>query len=405
MSEANSADIKAKRPSRGRHILIAVVILFVAAIAYRVISVRHGVARRMPPQTVGVAPVITGEMPETISSLGTVTPTATVTVVPQLSGFLTEVGFRQGEDVAKGQFLAQIDPRPYVVQLQQYQAALAKDQAALGGAQSDLARYVRLAAQKSIAEQQVTDQKFLVAQDKAAVKIDQANIASANLNLAYTHITAPVAGRVGLRLIDPGNYVTPSSSTGIVVITTMKPITVIFTIPQNQLAEVLERFNAGARLQVTALSSDNMTKIATGTLTAISNQMSTTTGTVDLRAVFANDDEALFPNEFVNVTLLVDTMTNAVLAPTPAVQSGAPGTYVYVVNANHTVSLRKVTVGPSNGIDTVIESGLTPGETVVVDGVNRLSDGARVVVAGLAGNAAPALRLQNHSHRASRQGQ
>jgi multidrug efflux system membrane fusion protein len=368
-----------KRPSRWRRVLIAAAILFVAAIAYRMMGLHHRIAHKMPPQTVGVAPVTTGSMPVTISALGTVTPIATVTVVPQLSGYLTAVGFREGQDVVKGEFLAQIDPRPYEVQLALYEATLSRDLAALGAAQSDLARYMRLAAQDSIAPQQVTDQKFLVAQDKAAVKIDQANIAGARLNLTYTRITAPVSGRVGLRLVDPGNYVTAASSTGIVVITTMKPTTVIFAIPQNELLPVLKRFDAGAKLRVTVFSSGNRTKIATGTLKAISNQMSTTTGTVDLRAVFANTDEALFPNEFTNVTLLVHTLTHAVLAPTPAIQRGAPGTYVYVVNANHTVSLRKVTLGPSNGVETVIASGLTPGETVVVDGIDRLSNGVRVI--------------------------
>lgn len=280
MSDQNSADASGGRSPWARRLLIAVVVVFVGVIVYRLVSVRHGGYRHQPPQSVGVAAVTIGEMPETIRSLGTVTAIATVTVVPQLSGFLTEVGFTEGQDVAKGQFLAQIDPRPYEVQLRQYQAALAKDQAALDQAKSDLARYRRLARQTSIAEQQVTDQEFLVKQDEAAVEGDKANIATAQLDLGYCHITAPIAGRVGLRLIDPGNYVTASSSTGIVVITAMKPISVIFTVPQNQLTDVLEHFRGGAKLPVTAFSSDNTTKLATGTLMAVSNQVSTTTGTV-----------------------------------------------------------------------------------------------------------------------------
>ena len=282
MSDQNSADASGGRSPWARRLLIAVVVVFVGVIVYRLVSVRHGGYRHQPPQSVGVAAVTIGEMPETIRSLGTVTAIATVTVVPQLSGFLTEVGFTEGQDVAKGQFLAQIDPRPYEVQLRQYQAALAKDQAALDQAKSDLARYRRLARQTSIAEQQVTDQEFLVKQDEAAVEGDKANIATAQLDLGYCHITAPIAGRVGLRLIDPGNYVTASSSTGIVVITAMKPISVIFTVPQNQLTDVLEHFRGGAKLPVTAFSSDNTTKLATGTLMAVSNQVSTTTGTVEL---------------------------------------------------------------------------------------------------------------------------
>jgi multidrug efflux system membrane fusion protein len=196
----------------------------------------------------------------------------------------------------------------------------------------------------------------------------------------YCRITAPVAGRAGLRLIDPGNFVTASSSTGIVVLTTMKPTTVEFSIAQNDLSQVVARFNAGAKLPVTAYASDNSTQIATGTLYAISNQMATSTGTVALRATFANDDEALFPNEFVNIKMLVDTLRQAVLVPTPAVLSGAPGDYVYLVNSNGTVSVRKVTLGPSDGTNTAILSGLTVGEEVVIDGTDRLSDGANITV-------------------------
>jgi multidrug efflux system membrane fusion protein len=328
-------------------------------------------------------------MPETLTELGTVSPIATVTVQPQLSGYLTEVGYREGEDVTKGQFLAQIDPRQYEIDLQQTQAQLLKDQALLAQARSDLARYHQLRAQKAIAEQIVTDQEFTVQQDEAQVKTDQANIALYRLDLGYCHITAPVAGRVGLRLVDPGNYVTASSSTGIVVITTMKPTTVEFTVAQNDLDKVIERFNSGVKLPVTAYSSDNTRQIATGTLYAISNQMATSTGTVTLRATFPNDDEALFPSEFVNVQLLVNTLNQAVLVPTPAVLSGAPGDYVYLANTDHMVSVRKVTLGPSDGKNTAILSGLSVGDTVVIDGTDRLSDGAKISIAG-AGAAAGA---------------
>jgi multidrug efflux system membrane fusion protein len=322
-----------------------------------------------------------GSMPETLSELGTVTPVATVTVLPQLSGYLTAVGYHEGQDVQKGQFLAQIDPRQYEIDKQQAQAQLAKDQASLAQARSDLARFTQLNEHKSIAEQTFVDQQFLVQQDEAAVKSDLANIAQFDLDLAYCHITAPVSGRVGLRLVDPGNYVTASSSPGIVVITTMKPTTVQFTVPQDSLASVLQRMGTGANLPVTAYSSDNSRQIATGMLYAVSNQMATATGTVTLRATFANDDEALFPNEFVNIKLLVDTLQNAVLVPTPAVQTGAPGDYVYLVNANNTVSVHKVTLGPSDGKNTVIASGLSAGNIVVTDGTDRLSDGAPIKAA------------------------
>jgi multidrug efflux system membrane fusion protein len=329
---------------------------------------------------VKAAHAVRGDMPETLSELGTVTPIATVTVLPQLSGYLTEVGYKEGQDVAKGQFLAQIDPRQFQIDLQQAQATLLKDQATLDQARADLARYHQLQTQKAIAEQTVIDQEFLVKQDEAQVKADEASVAQDKLDLVYCHITAPVAGRAGLRLVDPGNYVTASSSTGIVVLTTMKPTTVEFTIAQNDLNQVIARFNTGAKLPVTAYSSDNSQVIATGTLYAISNQMATSTGTVTLRANFSNEDEALFPNEFVNIKILVDTLRQAVLVPTPAVLSGAPGDYVYLVNSNNTVSVRKVTLGPSDGVNTAILSGLGVGDTVVIDGTDRLSDGAKITV-------------------------
>jgi multidrug efflux system membrane fusion protein len=336
---------------------------------------------------VSVAKAFTGDMPESLQELGTVTPTATVTVLPQLSGYLTEVGYQEGEDVKKGQFLAQIDPRQYEIDLQQAQAILLKDESALEQARADLARYDELRKKKAIAEQTVVDQQFLVKQDVAQVKSDEASVAQYKLDLVYCHITAPVAGKVGLRLVDPGNYVTASSSPGIVVITTTQPTTVEFTVAQNDLARVIARFNAGAKLSVTAFTSDNTRMIATGTLYAISNQMTTSTGTVTLRASFANADEALFPNEFVNIEMLVDTLHDAVLVPTPAVLSGAPGDYVYLVAANQTVTVRKVKLGPSDGTNTAILSGLDVGDTVVTDGTDRLTEGAKISVAAPPGAA------------------
>jgi multidrug efflux system membrane fusion protein len=370
---------EAPRSHRGRWIigvLVAVLIIFMIVHIFGQKKAPRGAA----PQVVKVAKAVLGDMPETLSELGTVAPLATVTVLPQLSGYLTEVGYKEGQDVKKGQFLAQIDPRQYEIDLKQAQAALLKDQASLDQARSDLARYHELQAQKAIAEQTVVDQESTVKQEEAQVESDQANIAQFKLDLIYCRITAPVSGRVGLRLIDPGNYVTASSSPGIVVITTMKPTTVEFTVAQNDLARVIERVNTGAQLPVTAYTSDNNQEIATGTLYALSNQMATSTGTVTLRAKFDNDNEALFPNEFVNVKILVDTLTQAVLVPTPAVLSGAPGDYVYFVNADNTVSVRKVTLGASDGQNTAILSGVTAGDTVVVDGTDRLSDGVQISV-------------------------
>ena len=368
------------RHKRGLWIGVAIAVVAVGVVIFHLLN-RPAQRMGAPAQVVSVAAARLGDMPEIINSLGTVTPVATVTVLPQLSGYLTEVGYQEGQDVKKGQFLAQIDPRQYQISKQQAEAQLAKDQATLDQARTDLARYTQLYQKKSIAEQTYMDQKFLVEQSEAAVKADKANIAQFDLDLAYCHITAPVDGRVGLRLVDPGNYVTPSSSTGIVVITTMKPTTVQFTVPQNSLGKVLDRVNGGAKLPVTLYNSDGSKQLATGSLYAISNQMATSTGTITLRASFPNDDEKLYPNEFVNVQLLVDTLHNAVLVPTPAVQTGAPGDYVFLVNADDTASVHKVTLGPSNGQYTAILSGLSAGQTVVTDGTDRLSDGAKIRVA------------------------
>ncbi|MDR0213161.1 MAG: efflux RND transporter periplasmic adaptor subunit [Comamonas sp.] len=336
-------------------------------------------------QAVGVATATSGDMPEILNALGTVTPENTVTVLPQLSGYLTAVGYKEGEMVEKGQFLAQIDARQYEITLQQAQAQLAKDQAALAQAEADLQRYAQLNERKSIAPQTYADQQFLVKQQQAAIKADQAAIAQAKLNISLCHITAPVAGRVGLRLVDPGNYVTVSSQPGIVVITSVKPTTVEFNVPQASLSRVMQRFHSGEPLSVAAFNGDNNKQIASGVLYAIGNQMATSTGTIPLRARFANDDEALFPNDFVNVRLHVDTLRNVVLVPTAAVQSGAPGNFVFLVNADrNAVSVRKITIGQTDGKNTVVGQGLAVGDTVVVDGVDRLSDGALVKLQGKA---------------------
>jgi multidrug efflux system membrane fusion protein len=376
----NAVTTPEKKPKRRGFvalIVIAIVVVLIALVAWHLLHSKKP-PRAVAAQVVTVATATLGEMPETLSELGTITPVATVTVLPQLSGYLTAVGYREGQDVEKGQFLAQIDPRQFEISKQQAQAQLAKDKASLAQARADLARFTQLNEHKSIAEQTFVDQQFLVQQDEAAVKADLANIAQFDLDLIYCHITAPVSGRIGLRLIDPGNYVTASSQPGIAVITQMKPTTVEFTVPQNSLGQVLQRFNSGAKLPVTVYSSDNTKKLASGVLYTINNQMATATGTVTLRASLPNDDEALFPNEFVNVTLLVDTLQNAVLVPTASVQTGAPGDYVYVVNDNDTVSVHKVTIGPSNGAYTAIASGLTAGQRIVTDGLDRLSDGAHI---------------------------
>ncbi len=384
-----------KKKRRRWWIFAVILLLLVAFIWYR--HSGKPPAHAAAPQAVGVAKAVAGSMPVTLDELGTVTPTATVTVLPQLSGYLTQVAFTEGETVTQGQFLAEIDPRPYQIQLEQDQATLAKDTATLAQARSDLARYERLEAQDSISAQQAADQRFLVQQDEAAIQVDQANIDSAKLDLIYCHITSPVAGKVGLRLVDPGNYVTSGSSTGIAVVTTMAPTTVIFSVAQTDLAPVLVRLGQGATLTASAYASDDTTKLEDGTLSAVDNQVDTSTGMVKLRATFANTDGKLFPNEFVNLHLLVDTLTNVTLVPSPAVQSGAPGSYVYVVNPDKTVSVETVTTGPTDGTNTVITKGVAPGDVVVTDGVDRLSDGAKVTVA-ITPTAAPG-GAATHKHR------
>jgi membrane fusion protein, multidrug efflux system len=333
-----------------------------------------------PPQTVRVAPVIQGDMPLTIDALGTVTPFETVTIRTQIAGNLQTVGFTEGQTVKQGDFIAQIDPRPYEAALAQAQAQLAKDQALLSQAQSDLARYQQLAKQDSIAQQQVADQVALVAQDKAAIAADQAMVKTAELNVAYTHIVSPVTGRVGLRLVDPGNYLQPSDASGIVVITQIDPISVVFTTPENNLQSISARLNTGVKLPVTVLDRDNVHALATGTLTTFDSQIDVTTGTIRMRSTFDNPNGVLFPNQFVNVRLLVDTMTGATLAPNPAIQLGASGDFVYLLNDDLTVSKRDVVTGPTDGKHTVIKSGLKSGDKVVIDGVDRLRDGAKVKV-------------------------
>jgi multidrug efflux system membrane fusion protein len=347
-----------------------------------------------PPQPVGAATIGRGNIRVMLNGLGTVTPLATVTVKTQISGQLTEIGFKEGQLVTKGDFLAQIDPRPYQVALEQAQAALARDQATLRGAQVDLARYRTLVAQDSIAKQTRDTQAALVATDEGTVQSDQAAIDSAKLNLAYCHIVAPATGRVGLRQVDAGNYVTPSDSNGIVVITQLQPISVLFSVPEDDIPQIQRQLHAGVTLPVVAFDRTDTTQLATGSLETIDNQVDTTTGTVKLRATFANTDEALFPSQFVNAHVLVRTLDNVVTAPTAAIQQGEPGTFVYVIGADDVVHVTPVTLGPQDGAMVEITKGLQGGERVVIDGADRLREGARVSVptGGPAGPAPAAAR-------------
>jgi len=346
--------------------------------------------RATPPavaQPVGAATVGQGDIRVVVNGLGTVTPIATVTVQTQISGQFLEVGFTEGQSVKKGDFLAQIDARPYELQQAQFEGQLARDQGVLAQARVDLERYKKLAEQNSIALQQYEDQVYIVQQDEGTVKLDQAQIDQQKLNVLYCRIVSPVTGRVGLRLVDPGNYVQTSTSTGIAVVTQMQPITVIFPIPEDDLPEIMPQLSAGTPLQVLAYDRANVKLLATGLVMALDSQIDTTTGTVKVRAQFDNPDNALFPNQFVNAQLLVRTLKNVVTVPSAAIQRGAPGTYVYVINASGTVSVRPITVGPTDGPMVHVKSGLTVGERVVVDGTDRLRDGARVTIPAASGQA------------------
>ncbi|WP_175857363.1 MdtA/MuxA family multidrug efflux RND transporter periplasmic adaptor subunit [Burkholderia anthina] len=332
------------------------------------------------PQPVSVATATQGEMPIVLSALGTVTPLANVTVKTQLSGYLQSVAFQEGQIVKKGDLLAQIDPRPYQVSLENAEGTHARDEALLATARIDLKRYQTLLSQDSIASQTVDTQASLVKQYEGAVKTDQAAIDSAKLNLTYARVTAPVSGRVGLRQVDPGNYVTPGDTNGIVVITQLQPMSVIFTTSEDNLQQILKQVNTGQKLSVTAYNRDNTVPLETGSLATVDNQIDTSTGTVKLRAMFDNKGGLLFPNQFVNTRLLVDVLRNATIVPTSAVLTGSIGQFVYIVKPDNTVTVRKVTAGPVDGERTSIASGVALGERVVTDGSDRLREGAKVTI-------------------------
>jgi multidrug efflux system membrane fusion protein len=339
-----------------------------------------GRAAQTAAQPVGAATIDTGDIRIILNELGTVTSLDTVTVLTQINGQLQQVGFQEGQVVKKGDFLAQIDPRPFQAALEQAQGTLAHDQGLLAQAQADLKRFQTLGRQDSIAQQQVEDQHYLVQQLTGTVQTDQGTVDNAKLNLAYCHIISPIDGQVGLRQVDPGNYVQTSTASGIVVITQMQPISVLFAVPEDNLPDIIQRVRGGATLSVEAYDRANVRLLATGQLDTLDNLIDTTTGTLKLRAIFANPDELLYPNQFVNARLLVNTMQNTVRVPVPAVQRGEPGTFVYVINANNTVSVRPVKLGPTDGGYTAVLSGLQPGEKVVTDGTDRLRDGAAVTV-------------------------
>ncbi|CEF55442.1 efflux RND transporter periplasmic adaptor subunit [Acetobacter ghanensis] len=350
---------------------------------------RHSTADSSESQPVAVQTVHAGNMPVELTELGTVVPITNVTVQTRVEGYLTQVLFTEGQHVHKGDLLALIDPRPYQVLLEQYEGQLAQDKAQLEQARVDSARYQRLIKQDSIDAKTARDQQFTVKQLEGTVKADQALVDNQKLQLIYCHIIAPVDGRIGIRAVDQGNYVAAGQSGGLAILTQMQPISVIFTLPQDQLPEVFEQLQARKSLPVSAWNSANTQKIADGTVSTLDSQIDTATGTVRLRAIFTNEDEHLFPNQFVNARLLVKTLDHVLLLPTTAVQTGPSGLFVYVVKDDNTVSVQPVTTGISNGTLSVVTSGLKEGDRVVTDGTDHLRAGIKVTIPATAPTPTP----------------
>jgi multidrug efflux system membrane fusion protein len=346
------------------------------------------------PVAVSVATVTSGDIQLRIPALGTVTPLATVTVRSQISGIMQKILFTEGQTVHQGDSLAQIDPRPYEAALQQMRGNLRRDQALLTDAKLDMKRYEGLVKEDSIAQQQLDTQRALVDQYTGTIESDEGQVKTASVNLLYTHIAAPVTGRVGLRQVDQGNYVTPGDTNGIVVINQLQPITVLFTIPEDDVPALVRRLQGGGPLTVEAYDRTNSAKLADGKLLTIDNQIDVTTGTVKLRAQFDNAEGLLFPNQFVNIQLLQELLKNQIIMPNSAVRRGAPNgvvsTFVYVVNPDQTVTVRPVTLGVVDGERVAVAQGLSAGEVVVTEGGDRLRDGAQVQLPSAAGPAAAA---------------
>jgi len=384
----------AKPRSGRRFVLISLLVLLgLAAVVWWTrqggAPQQGGGGRNAAPMSIVPEVVGTGDIGINLNGLGTVTSLATITVRTQISGYLMRVVFTEGDEVKKGGLLAEIDSRPYEAALAQAKGQLARDEAMLKGAQVDLARYQGLAAQNAVPHQTLDTQVALVAQNQGTVEADKAAVKSAEVNLQYTRILSPIDGRVGLRQVDQGNYVTPGDTNGLVVITQLKPISVLFTVPEDNLPAIANRINSGAVLPVTAFDRSAANKIAEGTLKTFDSQIDPTTGTIKLRAEFPNEDRVLFPNQFVNVRLLLDTHKSVTTISTAGVQRGVPGTFVYLINPDSTVSVRPVQLGVTDGDRVEVVSGLKSGERIVIDGADKLRDGAKIIVRSETGTPAP----------------
>ncbi|WJR80447.1 efflux RND transporter periplasmic adaptor subunit [Bradyrhizobium sp. NP1] len=342
------------------------------------------------PMSIVPETITKGDIGINLNALGTVSSLATVTIRTQISGYLIKVAFKEGDEVKKGDLLAEIDARPYEAALAQAKGQLARDEALLKGAQVDLTRYQGLAAQNAVPRQQLDTQIALVAQDQGIVEADRGAVRAAEVNLQYCRIVSPLDGRVGLRQIDQGNYVTPGDANGLVVITQIHPISVLFTLPEDNLQAISKRLQSGAVLPAAAYDRGGANKIADGTLQTFDSQIDPTTGTIKLRAQFPNDARTLYPNQFVNVRLLLDTHKDVTTMSTAGVQRGLPGTFVYLVNADSTVSVRPVKLGVTDGNRVEVLSGLEPGDRVVIDGADKLRDSAKVIIREAASANAPA---------------
>lgn len=331
------------------------------------------------PVLVSTATAHQGDIGIYLNALGTVTPVYMVTVTSRVQGQITNVYYHEGQTVQKGDPLLEIDPRPYQASLTQVEGQLAHDTAVLNEAKIDLERYQQAFSRNAIAKQQLDDQQQVVLQDEGTVKNDEGQLANAKVNLVYTHITAPIAGRVGLRLVDPGNIVQANSNTALVVITQLQPITVIFSIAEDQLSQIQQQLRKGKKLPVDVFDRGGSTKLASGTLLTLDNVIDTTTGTLKLKAISDNKDNALFANQFVNVKLLVDTQRNITLIPAPAIQRSAQGAFVYVIKSDQTASMRTITPGTTDGSVTAVQ-GVAPQEEVAINGFDKLQDGSKVTI-------------------------